>query len=141
MSKSKGNVVNPNEMVEKFGADATRMYMMFAGPLEEDIAFKEEGVKGVYRFLEKVFSFFERTQNTASQYSEEGKKELLSLLHKTIKGVTDDIEELKFNTAISKLMIFINTAARSRNTASQLRTDTEQMRTNEKRERSGSVRP
>ncbi len=130
MSKSKGNVINPNDMVEKFGADATRMYMMFAGPLEEDIVFKEEGVKGVYRFLEKVFSLFERAQTGAefTQTNEDGKQikvkiefrdcenenckdvpqNFLSLWHKTIKGVTEDIENLRFNTAISKLMIFIN---------------------------------
>ena len=59
MSKSKGNVVNPNDMIEMFGADATRMYMMFAGPLEDEIAFKQEGVKGVFRFLEKVWRLVE----------------------------------------------------------------------------------
>ena len=109
MSKSKGNVVNPNDMVEKFGADATRMYMMFVAPLDEEIAFKEEGVKGVYRFLEKVWKLF---QNKVLIDCEGGcgevSKELPVLLHKTIKGVTEDIEEMKFNTAISKLMIFVN---------------------------------
>ncbi len=107
MSKSKGNVVNPDEMVSKFGADATRMYMMFAGPLEDDVMWNEEGVKGVYRFLEKVWNLFQNYKlvlNSEEQIS----KELSFLLNKTIKGVTEDIEELKFNTAISKLMIFIN---------------------------------
>ncbi len=139
MSKSKGNVVNPNDMVEKFGADATRMYMMFAAPLDEEIAFKEEGVKGVYRFLEKVFSFFKRMQNFAeqTQNNAENNKKLLSLLHKTIKGVTEDIEGMKFNTAISKLMIFINTATQSlkdaermQNTASQSQKFAEQTQNN-----------
>ena len=124
MSKSKGNVVNPNDMVERFGADATRMYMMFAAPLEDEIAFKQEGVKGVFRFLEKVFSLYEGAQANKGTVDAVNKKqiefvicngdckdipkELPVLLHKTIKGVTEDIEELKFNTAISKLMIFIN---------------------------------
>ncbi len=153
MSKSKGNVVNPNDMVEKFGADATRMYMMFVAPLDEEIAFKEEGVKGVYRFLEKVFSFFERarisadltrtnaeqTQNKTEKSSgvakftgregdyEEAPKELLALLHKTIKGVTEDIEGIKFNTAISKLMIFINTASRLQKDTESTQKDAERI--------------
>ncbi len=109
MSKSKGNVVNPNDMVEKFGADATRMYMMFAAPLDEEVVFKEEGVKGVYRFLEKTWKLFQDKVLTDCEGDcGEIPKELPVLLHKTIKGVTEDIEEMKFNTAISKLMIFIN---------------------------------
>ena len=110
MSKSKGNVINPNDMVEKFGADATRMYMMFAGPLEEDVVFKEEGVKGVYRFLEKVWRIFNEKELVECGAGECGDiaKTIPPLWHKTIKGVTEDIENLRFNTAISKLMIFIN---------------------------------
>ena len=110
MSKSKGNVINPNDMVEKFGADATRMYMMFAGPLEEDVVFKEEGVKGVYRFLEKVWRIFNEKELVECGAGKCGDiaKTIPPLWHKTIKGVTDDIENLRFNTAISKLMIFIN---------------------------------
>ncbi len=116
MSKSKGNVVNPNDMVEKFGADATRMYMMFAAPLDEEIAFKEEGVKGVYRFLEKVWKLFQNKKFIdCGGGCEEVPKELPVLLHKTIKGVTEDIEEMKFNTAISKLMIFINEFSKHKN--------------------------
>ncbi len=116
MSKSKGNVVNPNDMVEKFGADATRMYMMFAAPLDEEIAFKEEGVKGVYRFLEKVWKLFQNKKFIdCGGGCEEVPKELPVLLHKTIKGVTEDIEEMKFNTAISKLMIFVNEFSKHKN--------------------------
>ncbi|HFC76854.1 MAG TPA: NUDIX domain-containing protein [Candidatus Moranbacteria bacterium] len=116
MSKSKGNVVNPNDMVEKFGADATRMYMMFATPLDEEIAFKEEGVKGVYRFLEKTWKLFQnRMFIDCGGGCEEVPKELPVLLHKTIKGVTEDIEGMKFNTAISKLMIFINEFSKHKN--------------------------
>lgn len=108
MSKSKGNVVNPNDMVEMFGADATRMYMMFASPLEDDIVFKEEGVKGVYRFLEKVWRIFQEKELIKCGAGRCGDvpKEIPSLLHKTIKKVTEDIENMNFNTAISQMMIF-----------------------------------
>jgi leucyl-tRNA synthetase len=126
MSKSKGNVVNPNDMVERFGADATRMYMMFAAPLEDEIAFKQEGVKGVFRFLERNYEFLNRMKQPGEEWfklwtdlerwkkmEQEGKKgettkEIKNSLHKTIKKVTEDIEELKFNTSISSLMIFMN---------------------------------
>ncbi len=109
MSKSKGNVVNPNDMVEMFGADATRLNMMFAGPLEEDVMWREESVKGVYRFLEKTWRMFQEQERIdCGGKHKNTPKELPRLLHKTIKGVTEDMEELRFNTAISKLMIFVN---------------------------------
>ncbi|MFW0871027.1 MAG: class I tRNA ligase family protein [Patescibacteria group bacterium] len=101
MSKSKGNVVNPDEMVRRFGADATRMYMMFAGPLEDEIMWNENGVVGMYRFLEKVW----RQQDKIAKSTPES---LTKILHKTIKKVGDDIQELQFNTAISALMICVN---------------------------------
>ena len=136
MSKSKGNVVNPDDMVEKFGADATRMYMMFAGPLEEDVMWKEEGVKGVYNFLQKIWRIFQEKNliDCREGKSSEIDKKLPFILHKTIKGVTEDIEELKFNTAISKLMIFINTASRI---VSQPQTDVEQTQKDAERIQSG----
>jgi leucyl-tRNA synthetase len=110
MSKSKGNVINPNDMVEKFGADAVRMYMMFVGPLEDDVMFKEDGVKGVYRFLEKVWKVFnERNLIDCGGGCESIDKSIPPLFHKTIKKVTEDIETLSFNTAISQMMIFVNT--------------------------------
>ncbi len=136
MSKSKGNVVNPDDMVKQFGADATRMYMMFAGPLEEDVMWKEEGVKGVYNFLQKVWKIFQEKNliDCREGKSFEIDKKLPFILHKTIKGVTEDIEELKFNTAISKLMIFINTASRI---VSQPQTDVEQTQKDAERIQSG----
>jgi len=106
MSKSKGNVINPDDMVERFGADAVRMYMMFAGPLEDDVMWNENGVVGVYRFLEKVWSFVTRID--ADQARIDADKKMNSLIHKTIKKVTEDIENLKFNTAISQMMILAN---------------------------------
>lgn len=120
MSKSKGNVVNPNDMVEKFGADAVRMYMMFAGPLEDDVMWNEEGVKGVFRFLERIYNYIHKDftgmfidqKHRDWWLNSEGKiespKEIVILLNKTIKKVTEDIENFKFNTAISQLMVLLN---------------------------------
>jgi leucyl-tRNA synthetase len=106
MSKSKGNVVNPNEMVERFGADATRLYMMFAGPLEDEVMWNENGVVGMYRFLEKVL-------RVESKIGEQSSDEIIRLTHKTIKKVSDDVDSLQFNTAISALMICVNTMDKS----------------------------
>ena len=109
MSKSKGNVTNPNDIVNKFGADATRMYMMFAAPLEDTVMFKEENVTGVYRFLEKVWKVFnERDLIDCGGGCKSVDKSIPPLFHKTIKKVTEDIETLSFNTAISAMMIFVN---------------------------------
>jgi leucyl-tRNA synthetase len=108
MSKSKGNVVNPNEMVGKFGADATRLYMMFAGPLEDDVMWNEEGVKGVYRFLEKVWRLYtEKELVDCGDDCSSINPAIPPLYHKTIKKIGEDIESLNFNTAISQMMIFV----------------------------------
>lgn len=105
MSKSKGNVVNPDDMVEKFGADSVRMYMLFAAPLEDEVMWNEENIVGTYRFLEKVLKLQDRIKN---QESEIKNRKIETLIHKTIKKVTEDIENLKYNTAISALMILVN---------------------------------
>lgn len=121
MSKSKGNVINPNEMVKRFGADAVRSYMMFAAPLEDDVVWNEDNIVGVYRFLEKVWKIsvekevFEcgtlnQTVQGGVEKCEEVPREIKSALHKTIKKVTEDIESFSFNTAISQMMIFTNEA-------------------------------
>ncbi len=110
MSKSKGNVINPDDIVGKFGADATRLYMMFVGPLEDKAMFKEEGVTGTYRFLEKVWRLAtDKDLIDCGGKCTEVLEELPSLLHKTIKKVGNDIEKLHFNTAISQMMILVNT--------------------------------
>ncbi|MFC1720910.1 leucine--tRNA ligase [Patescibacteria group bacterium] len=106
MSKSKGNVVNPETMVEKFGADAVRMYMMFAGPLEEDVMWKEDNIVGTYRFLERVWKLKDKT----SEHADEANAE--TVLNQTIKKVGEDLEQMKFNTAIAQMMIFVNQAER-----------------------------
>jgi leucyl-tRNA synthetase len=110
MSKSKGNVVNPDEVIERNGADALRIYEMFMGPLEDMKPWNTKGIVGIARFLDKVVQLSETLP-----VSED--KAVISLLHKTIKKVGSDIEEFKFNTAISALMIFVNAMAdfRSKN--------------------------
>ncbi|MCX6795250.1 MAG: leucine--tRNA ligase [Candidatus Falkowbacteria bacterium] len=101
MSKSKGNVVNPDELIKSSGADALRLYEMFLGPLEDMKPWNSQGIIGVRRFLEKVYTL-------AFDVPRQDDKQVLSLLHKTIRKVGQDIEEFKFNTAISAMMILVN---------------------------------
>ncbi len=106
MSKSLGNVINPDEVIEKFGADSFRMYEMFMGPLEMAKPWNTNGIMGIRRFLEKVWRLFEKKiDNKPMPNSVE------ALMHKTIKKVGEDIENLRFNTAISAMMILANEAA------------------------------
>ncbi|MGM0439120.1 MAG: leucine--tRNA ligase [Patescibacteria group bacterium] len=102
MSKSKGNVVSPDDIVDEYGADVLRLYEMFVGGFEDEVPWDEEGVVGMRRFLEKVNGLVEKVKE------KEPDEKLQSLLHRTIKKVTDDIESFKFNTAISSLMIISN---------------------------------
>jgi leucyl-tRNA synthetase len=102
MSKSKGNVINPDQIVEKYGADTLRVYEMFMGPLESDKPWDTGSVIGIYRFLQRIYSL---TKDGVTKVAD---TELVSKLHQTIKKVTEDIPELKFNTAIAALMIFVN---------------------------------
>jgi leucyl-tRNA synthetase len=102
MSKSKWNVVNPDELVEKYGADTLRMYEMFLGPLEQSKPWNTNGITGVSGFLKKFWKLY---QNVSE---ENASKEELKVLHKTIKKITDDIEKLSFNTCVSTFMICVN---------------------------------
>ncbi|MFH0928295.1 MAG: class I tRNA ligase family protein [bacterium] len=105
MSKSKGNVVNPDEIVERFGADTFRTYILFIGPFEEPVPWSEQGVVGVRRFLEKIERYFERYQDGRfGQDSGSTKK----VLEKTIRKISEDIENFKFNTAIAAFMTLTN---------------------------------
>ena len=105
MSKSRGNVINPDDVVKNFGADTLRLYEMFMGPFEKVKPWSTQGIHGVYNFLNRVYRFYSENQNISLESeSEETKK----LLHKTIKKVTEDIENLRFNTGISQMMIFTN---------------------------------
>lgn len=105
MSKSLGNVINPDDVVSEYGADALRMFEMFMGPLEDAKPWNTKGIVGISRFLERVWRMRNRTKNQESRIRN---KEIEILLNKTIKKVGEDIESLKFNTAISALMIFLN---------------------------------
>ncbi len=104
MSKSRGNVINPDEIIEKYGADTLRLYEMFMGPFNETVAWSTQGIMGQRRFLERVW----RLKSKVNQRSRITNHGLQNLLHKTIKKVTEDIENFRFNTAISALMILTN---------------------------------
>jgi len=110
MSKSRGNVVNPDEMMDRFGADAVRLYEMFMGPLEAMKPWSSRGVDGSTRFLERVWRLMVNEEGTLSSAVVSASPNLFHqrLLHQTIKKVTEDVEELRFNTAISQMMIFTN---------------------------------
>jgi len=105
MSKSLKNVINPDDVVEQYGADSLRLYEMFMGPLDATKPWTDTGVKGVYNFLRRVFTFFSNLDNVSE---DDDTKETLKLLHQTIRKVGDDVEDLKFNTAISQMMVFTN---------------------------------
>ena len=110
MSKSRGNVVNPDEMMDQFGADAVRLYEMFMGPLEAMKPWSTRGVEGVTRFLERVWRLMVNEEGNISSavVTKAPSLDQLRLLHQTIKKVTEDIETLRFNTAISQMMVFTN---------------------------------
>ncbi|WP_136606591.1 leucine--tRNA ligase [Paenibacillus dokdonensis] len=112
MSKSRGNVINPDEIVENYGADTLRIYEMFMGPLEATKPWNENGVEGSHRFLSRVWRLVINEDGSLNSKitDNEGSDEFKRVWHKTIKKVTEDMEHLRFNTAISQLMIFINDA-------------------------------
>jgi len=103
MSKSKGNVVNPDDVVEAYGADVFRMYEMFIGPFDADAPWDTNGIEGVKRFLDKVWRMYASTE-----FAKSLPESAETLLHQTIKKVGDDIEAMHFNTAVSAMMILVN---------------------------------
>jgi len=105
MSKSRGNVINPDSLIEKYGADAFRLYEMFMGPFDEPIAWDIKGIVGTKRFLDKVWNLFGKEKSLIPAKED---KDIEKLIHKTIKKVTEDIENFRFNTAVSALMILVN---------------------------------
>ena len=109
MSKSLKNVVNPDDVTSKYGADSLRLYEMFMGPLDVTKPWDDKGVKGVFGFLGRAFRFFSDPSNIVKG---EEDQEILKGLHHVIKKVGGDIENLRFNTAISAMMIFLNLAAK-----------------------------
>ncbi|PFZ11058.1 leucine--tRNA ligase [Bacillus pseudomycoides] len=111
MSKSKGNVVNPDDIVASHGADTLRLYEMFMGPLDASIAWSENGLDGARRFLDRVWRLFVQDNGELSEkITDASNQELEKAYHQTVKKVTEDYAELRFNTAISQMMMFINDA-------------------------------
>lgn len=116
MSKSKWNVVTPDDIIEKYGADCLRLYEMFLGPLEQSKPWNTNGISGVSNFIRKLWRLFHKPQTVNSKpetdsffvSSEEPSREELKVLHKTIKKVTEDIERFSFNTSVSSFMICVN---------------------------------
>ncbi len=118
MSKSRGNVINPDEVIESYGADSFRMYEMFMGPLEVVKPWSSKAIEGVFRFLSRVFRLYLKEENQEFKLNlellEEPSEEMIPVrdywIHLTIKNVTENIEKLRFNKAISDMMIFVNQA-------------------------------
>ncbi|MCZ6672692.1 MAG: class I tRNA ligase family protein, partial [Verrucomicrobia bacterium] len=111
MSKSRGNAVNPDKLISSFGADATRLFLMFLGPIEDMKPWNTKGIEGVSRFLRRLWREVvteEGQINSKLKDEHETNKALEKLLHETIKKVTEDIERLNFNTVVSQLMILLN---------------------------------
>jgi leucyl-tRNA synthetase len=112
MSKSKGNVVIPDEYIRKFGADTLRTYLMFMGPFSQGGDFRDTGIEGMHRFVRRVWALLGKFQisNFKSQISNES----LAIMHKTIKKVTEDVGKLNYNTAIASLMEWYNFLSQQR---------------------------
>ncbi|MGK6350886.1 leucine--tRNA ligase [Parapedobacter sp. DT-150] len=108
MSKSKYNVVNPDDIIEQYGADTLRMYEMFLGPLEQSKPWNTNGIEGVYKFLRKFWKLFHDAGGTFAVSDEEPDKAEWKALHKIIKKVEDDVERFSFNTSVSSFMICVN---------------------------------
>jgi leucyl-tRNA synthetase len=109
MSKSRGNVVNPDEYIEKFGADTLRLYLMFMGPMDGHPDFRDTCIEGMRKFVERVWDLF---QNVNKKNNSKGKFEVKK--HQTIKKVTEDIGKFRYNTAIATIMEFVNLLRDSR---------------------------
>jgi len=117
ISKSKGNIVNPDEYIEKYGADAVRMYLMFLGDMRQGGGWQDTGIAGMSRFIKRVWTLANEIIS-----KETGEPQCLKNTHKTIKKVTEDLESLKFNTAIAAIMGYINylqDASKERNTVNK----------------------
>ncbi len=111
MSKSRGNVINPDEVVEEFGADSMRLYEMFIGPLEKAAPWSTDGIQGVYRFLQRCWKLIMDDSGASHEVRElaegPGSENQMRLIARSLSGVTEDLEAMRFNTAISKLMVYV----------------------------------
>lgn len=111
MSKSKGNVVNPDDIVEQYGADTLRLYEMFMGPLDASIPWSEEGLGGAHKFINRVWNLLiDENDNLRDKVTTINNHDLDKIYNETVKKVTEDYEAMHFNTAISQLMVFVNNA-------------------------------
>lgn len=108
MSKSRGNVINPDEVRDQFGADAARMYICFMGPFDKDKPWATQGLEGIRRFIDRVWRLIADDDGKLVADDSQALPEIEKLLHKTIKKITSDIDELSFNTSISAMMILVN---------------------------------
>ena len=107
MSKSRGNVVNPDEYIDKFGADTLRLYLMFMGPMDGYPDFRDTGIEGMRRFIDRVWQLFSGYKNIGD--IDEGKVQNINIkMHQTIKKVTEDIQNFRYNTAIASIMEYVN---------------------------------
>ena len=104
MSKSRGNVINPDDIVNNYGADTFRLYEMFIGPFDQVAMWSDESLNGVYRFVSKVYSLFMKVYGNEIPMSADD----LRAMHKCILEVTERIDQMKFNTAVSSLMTYVN---------------------------------
>ncbi|MCO6542233.1 MAG: leucine--tRNA ligase [Lactobacillus sp.] len=118
MSKSKGNVVNPDDVVAEYGADTLRVYEMFMGPLDASISWSEDGLAGSYRFLERVWRLYINNDDDNTLRTDfildQDNPELKKVYNETVKAVTERYEKLQFNTAISQMMVFCNTVQKAK---------------------------
>lgn len=110
MSKSRYNVANPDDVVKNYGADTLRLYEMFMGPVEAEKPWTDEGINGAYRFTKRIWNWFIEDDKITSKIVDNGQGDaaLTKLMHKTIKGVSEDMEKISFNTAIAKMMEMLN---------------------------------
>jgi len=108
MSKSMYNVVNPDDIVDKYGADTLRIYEMFLGPLEQSKPWDTNGIDGVHKFLRRLWRLFQNANNEVSISNDTATKDELKVIHKTIKKISQDIENFSFNTGVSAFMICVN---------------------------------
>ena len=108
MSKSKFNVINPDDVVDRYGADCFRMYEMFLGPIEQAKPWDTQGIDGVYKFLRRFWGLFFNDSGAFELSAEEPSKDELKILHQTIKRVTEDLDRFSLNTCVSHFMVFVN---------------------------------
>jgi leucyl-tRNA synthetase len=108
MSKRWGNVVDPNDMIDQYGADALRVYEMFMGPLEAMKPWSSKSVEGITRFLDRVWRLYVNEDGTLALTDDAPGPDSVRMLHQTIRKVGEDVAALKFNTAIAQMMVFVN---------------------------------